>query len=85
MGFASPAADYVERQLTPEILCNMGADSRVLETDMGFAVIEPVVMKTPGRCVADFVRRTHTVCQADGTIAHNRRRRSDRRVCAGRS
>lgn len=41
MGFASPAADYVERQLTPEILCNMGADSRVLETDMGFAVIEP--------------------------------------------
>ncbi|HCD1474157.1 TPA: hypothetical protein NBH37_004627 [Enterobacter hormaechei] len=48
MGFASPAADYVERQLTPEILCNMGADSRVLETDMGFAVIEPVVMKTPG-------------------------------------
>ncbi|EKJ6981104.1 hypothetical protein ACPM4U_003100 [Enterobacter hormaechei] len=41
MGFTSPAADYVERQLTPEILCNMGADSRVLETDMGFAVIEP--------------------------------------------
>ena len=49
MGFASPAADYVERQLTPEILCNMGADSRVLETDMGFAVIEPVVMKTTAK------------------------------------
>ncbi|WP_409248018.1 hypothetical protein [Enterobacter hormaechei] len=48
MGFASPAADYVERQLTPEVLCNMGADSRVLETDLGFAIIEPVVNKKPG-------------------------------------
>ncbi|CZZ33942.1 TPA: hypothetical protein I3313_002614 [Enterobacter hormaechei subsp. hoffmannii] len=48
MGFASPASDYVERQLTPEVLCNMGADSRVLETDLGFAIIEPVVKKTPG-------------------------------------
>lgn len=48
MGFPSPATDYVERQLTPEVLCNMGADSRVLETDLGFAVIEPVVKKTPG-------------------------------------
>ncbi|HAV1896654.1 TPA: hypothetical protein JG930_004580 [Enterobacter hormaechei subsp. steigerwaltii] len=48
MGFASPASDYVERQLTPEVLCNMAADSRVLETDLGFAIIEPVVNKTPG-------------------------------------
>ncbi|MBK4424955.1 hypothetical protein LWU53_11300 [Enterobacter hormaechei] len=48
MGFASPASDYVERQLTPEVLCNMGADSRVLETDLGYAIIEPVVNKTPG-------------------------------------
>ncbi|EMG7937996.1 hypothetical protein [Enterobacter hormaechei] len=48
MGFPSPAMDYVERQLTPEALCNMGADSRVLETDLGFAVIEPVVKKAPG-------------------------------------
>jgi len=48
MGFPSPATDYVERQLTPEVLCNMGAESTVLETDLGFAVIEPVVKKTPG-------------------------------------
>ncbi|HDW0968459.1 hypothetical protein [Enterobacter hormaechei] len=48
MGFPSPAMDYVERQLTPVALCNMGADSRVLETDLGFAVIEPVVKKTSG-------------------------------------
>ncbi|ELW9370417.1 hypothetical protein SIO55_000726 [Enterobacter hormaechei] len=48
MGFPSPATDYIERRLTPEILCNMGADSRVLETDVGFAVIEPATKKTPG-------------------------------------
>lgn len=48
MGFASPAADYVERQLSPAIPCNIGAESRVLETDMGFAVIEPATKKTPG-------------------------------------
>ncbi|AUJ81132.1 hypothetical protein CWI88_08765 [Enterobacter cancerogenus] len=41
MGFASPATDYVERQLSPEVICNIGAESRVLETEVGFAVIEP--------------------------------------------
>ncbi|EKS6721262.1 hypothetical protein ACRN85_001180 [Enterobacter hormaechei] len=48
MGFPSPATDYVERRLTLAIVCNMGADSRVLETDVGFAVIEPAIKKTPG-------------------------------------
>ena len=48
MGFPSPAMDYVERQLSPAILCNMGADSRVLETDVGYAVVEPVTKKKPG-------------------------------------
>ncbi|KLG03054.1 hypothetical protein YA49_21815 [Enterobacter cloacae subsp. cloacae] len=48
MGFASPAADYVERQLCPAILCNIGAESRILETDVGFAVIEPAILKNPG-------------------------------------
>ncbi|WP_411696646.1 hypothetical protein [Enterobacter pasteurii] len=48
MGFASPAADYVERQLCPAILCNIGAESRILETDVGFAVIEPATLKNPG-------------------------------------
>ncbi|HBC9222620.1 TPA: hypothetical protein KE812_003101 [Enterobacter cloacae] len=41
MGFPSPASDYVEQQLSPVVLCNIGADSRVHETDIGFAVIEP--------------------------------------------
>ncbi len=48
MGFASPANDYVERRLSPEMICNMGAESRVLETDVGFAIIEPATKKTPG-------------------------------------
>lgn len=48
MGFPSPATDYIERRLTPAVLCNMGADSRLLETDAGFAVIEPATEKTPG-------------------------------------
>ncbi|MFP2128122.1 hypothetical protein ACLEYJ_04925 [Escherichia coli] len=48
MGFPSPAMDYVERRLSPAILCNIGADSRVLETDTGFAVIEPASKKTSG-------------------------------------
>ncbi|MDM9326538.1 hypothetical protein QU803_17795 [Enterobacter hormaechei subsp. steigerwaltii] len=48
MGFPSPAMDYVERQLSPSVLCNIGAESRVLETDIGFAIIEPATKKTRG-------------------------------------
>jgi len=42
MGFPSPAADYVSPRLSPEIICGIGMDSRILETSCGFAVIEPV-------------------------------------------
>ncbi|EPR0420054.1 hypothetical protein ACUZIT_001574 [Enterobacter hormaechei] len=48
MGFPSPAMDYVERQLSPEVICNVGAESRVLETDVGFAIIEPATRTKPG-------------------------------------
>lgn len=48
MGFASPATDYVEHQLSPEVICNIGAESRVLETEVGFAVIEPAAKSAPG-------------------------------------
>ncbi|RSK59738.1 hypothetical protein EJE23_03725 [Enterobacter chengduensis] len=48
MGFPSPAIDYVEHPLSPAILCNIGVDSRVLETDVGFAVIEPATKITQG-------------------------------------
>ncbi len=49
MGFPSPAGDYVERRLSPETICNMGIDSRVLETSAGFAIIEPVTRLTQGQ------------------------------------
>lgn len=42
MGFPSPAGDYVEQRLTPERICGIGMDSRILETSSGFAVFEPV-------------------------------------------
>ncbi|MGG5837508.1 hypothetical protein [Huaxiibacter chinensis] len=48
MGFPSPAMDYVEGPLTPAYICNIGAESRLLETDAGFAVIEPASKKHPG-------------------------------------
>lgn len=41
MGFPSPATDYVERRLTPELICGVGIDTRIIETSCGFAVIEP--------------------------------------------
>lgn len=48
MGFPSPAMDYVERKLSPEMICSVSAESRVLETDVGFAVIEPAAKTKPG-------------------------------------
>lgn len=41
MGFPSPAGDYVETRLTPERICGVGIDTRIMETSSGFAVIEP--------------------------------------------
>ncbi|QGW19372.1 MULTISPECIES: hypothetical protein [Leclercia] len=41
MGFPSPASDYIETRLTPERICGVGIDTRILETSSGFAVIEP--------------------------------------------
>jgi len=49
MGFPSPAADYVSPRLTPEIICGVGIDSRILETSSGFAVIEPVTRLVQGQ------------------------------------
>ena len=49
MGFPSPAGDYVEQRLTPERICGIGMDSRILETSSGFAVIEPVTRLVQGQ------------------------------------
>ncbi len=40
MGFPSPATDYVESTLTVNSLCNIGANSQVISTDSGFAVLD---------------------------------------------
>ncbi len=45
MGFPSPAKDYAERALSPEVLCGMTANTRIIETDCGYAVIEPATIK----------------------------------------
>ncbi|WP_285131639.1 hypothetical protein [Leclercia adecarboxylata] len=49
MSFPSPAADYVSPRLTPEIICGVGIDSRIMETSSGFAVIEPVTRLVQGQ------------------------------------
>lgn len=41
MGFVSPATDYVELRLCLETICNVGIDTRILETSSGFALIKP--------------------------------------------
>lgn len=40
MGFPSPAKDYVEQRLTVELLCGINANSHVVETSSGYAVID---------------------------------------------
>ncbi|AMO47636.1 Hypothetical protein AKI40_1219 [Enterobacter sp. FY-07] len=40
MGFPSPAADYADRTITPEILCRVNANCQVIETSTGYAVID---------------------------------------------
>ncbi|MEB0982344.1 hypothetical protein [Citrobacter portucalensis] len=49
MEFPSPAGDYVETRLTPDSICGVGMDSRILETSSGFAVIEPCTRLTQGQ------------------------------------
>ncbi|EPB1814023.1 hypothetical protein ACRBYQ_003460 [Escherichia coli] len=45
MGFPSPAMDYIEQRLSPASICTT-ADSRIIETADGFAIIEPVTKLT---------------------------------------
>lgn len=38
--FPSPADDYIEQRLTVTAACNIGANSRVIETDRGYVVLD---------------------------------------------
>lgn len=49
MGFPSPADDYVSQQMTPELICGVGIDTRILETSSGLALIEPVTRLVQGQ------------------------------------
>lgn len=49
MGFPSPAADYISQRMTPELICGVGIDTRILETSSGFALIEPVTRLVQGQ------------------------------------
>ncbi len=40
MGFPSPAADYLEDRLSINTICNITANSLVIETSNGYAVID---------------------------------------------
>ncbi|MES4782397.1 hypothetical protein L0B07_17065 [Raoultella ornithinolytica] len=40
MGFPSPAADYAESRLTVDSLCGTGPNTRIIETESGYAVID---------------------------------------------
>ena len=40
VGFPSPAADYVEVRLTVGKLCGTGPNSRIVQTETGYAVVD---------------------------------------------
>lgn len=40
MGFPSPAADYVEGRLTVDKLCGTGPNTRIVQTETGYAVVD---------------------------------------------
>ncbi|MGS3451864.1 hypothetical protein ACB376_28625 [Klebsiella electrica] len=40
MGFPSPATDYIERRISITSLCSLGANTLVVETGDGYAVID---------------------------------------------
>jgi len=51
MGFPSPASDYIEHTLTPEILCRIDANCQVIETSTGYAVINRALRPANGDVV----------------------------------
>ncbi|HFP9394942.1 TPA: hypothetical protein ACHOZE_003620 [Raoultella ornithinolytica] len=40
MGFPSPATDYIERRINITTLCNLGPNTRTIETSDGYAVVD---------------------------------------------
>lgn len=40
MGFPSPASDYVEGRLTVDKICSIGPNTRVVQSETGYAVVD---------------------------------------------
>ncbi|EAA4514131.1 hypothetical protein JHV98_004605 [Salmonella enterica subsp. enterica serovar Senftenberg] len=51
MGFPSPASDYVEPRLTVDILCGINANSRIVNTSDGYAVVDVSLIQRQGDTV----------------------------------
>lgn len=51
MGFPSPAADYVEGRLTVDKLCGTGPNTRIVQTETGYAVVDFSVKPKQGDTV----------------------------------
>ncbi|MES0260254.1 hypothetical protein KDV51_07035 [Citrobacter portucalensis] len=74
MGFPSPATDYIERRLTVDILCGVTANSRVLNTSEGYAVLDVSLRPQQGSTVLiqsgdnmQFAKlRGHSLITSDG-------------------
>lgn len=51
MGFPSPAADYVEVRLTVDKLCGTGSNTRLVQTETGYTIIDCSVKPKQGDTV----------------------------------
>ncbi|HDZ2781630.1 TPA: hypothetical protein RSS74_005150 [Klebsiella pneumoniae] len=51
VGFPSPAADYVEGRLTVDKLCCTGPNTRIVQTETGYAVVDFSVKPKQGDTV----------------------------------
>ncbi|HFI5643785.1 TPA: hypothetical protein ACGQVP_004734 [Raoultella planticola] len=64
VGFPSPATDYIEDTLTVTKLCRVHANSKIVKTDSGYAILDLSLRPQPGDYVlirydgiTDFGRR----------------------------
>ncbi|HCQ8406239.1 hypothetical protein V5052_12230 [Klebsiella variicola] len=51
VGFPSPAADFVEERLTVDKLCGTGPNTRIVQTETGYAVVDFSVKPKQGDTV----------------------------------
>jgi DNA polymerase V len=67
MGFPSPARDYLERRLSPEIICGIDSNSLVIDTSSGYSVID-ISNKTGEVLLINFEGRNHFARVMGGAV-----------------